>query len=346
MSALRANAKAIYKRTWLESWLIGVFSGVLIAAILVLNYFSPTTWILTVPFVILPIFFAAITSHLRLKYNEQLTFGKSLREFGLFYRFPFNSSFSYIGSFFKSLAVFFAFLLLGSSLGFTITIIFKPGLNNSLNALQTIIDEGKGITYDLVYDLLTMNDYALFTYLCVIILPSFFFFSLVLIYFITRNATGVYLRNNIKTNNPQFIKLVQNYVYARYRMKMFKKYMSLNWPIIVLYALGYIGGTVFMMTMSISLFNILAAALAGGVLAISFFLPFYFCNMEAIYLDSAAFYSEGLEFITNRIMRSMDMNAQNVEEQRRRFEELLKKQQEEKEQEEEDKKKDPPMGSN
>lgn len=344
MSNLRSNAIAIYKRTWLESWLIGLFTGVLIASILALNYFFPTLWILTVPLIILPIFFAGITSHLRLRINEPLTFSKSLKEFTLFYRFPFNSSFSYIGSFFKSLIILFAFILLGSSLGFSIAYILKPGLNNSLAELETIMNDGRNITFELIHDLLVMNDYALFTYLCIIILPAFFFFTLVLLYFLTRNATGVYLRNNIKTNNPQFIRLVQNYVYAKYRMKMFKKYMALNWPLLVLYLLGFVSGTAFMMNMSISLFNILASALAGGILAVSFFLPFYFCNMEAIYSDSAAYYADGLEYVSKRIMATMDMNAQNVEEQRKHFEELLRKQKEE--QEEEDNKKDPPSESN
>lgn len=346
MSELRKNAIGIYKKTWLESWLIGIFSATLIALVLSLNYFVPSLWIITMPFIVLPIFFASLVSHLRLRHNEQLTFGKSLKEFTLFYRFPFNSSFSYLGSFLKSMVVFFGFLFLMSSSGFYVVSIFRPGLNNSLEAVQEVINEGKTITYELIDELLSMNGYALFVYLCVIIIPSFFFFCIALIYFITRNATGVYLRSNIKSNNPQFIKLVQNYVYSRYRMKMFKKYISLNWPLIVYFAIGFISTTVVMLTFSKSVLNIISLSLAIGIAATTFYLPFYYCNMEAIYLDSAPFYAQGLEYVTKRILNAMDRNNQNIEEQRRRYEEMLKKEQENQEQQEDvNNEKDPPTGS-
>lgn len=342
MNALRKNALAIYKRSILESWLIGLFSGILIAAILAINIFVPSLSIILVPFVVLPILFSAILSHIRLRYNEPLAFSKTLKQFILFFRFPFNSSFSYIGSFFKSLVVFLGFTFLGSSLGLYLTTIFRPGISDSLSALQDILNKGNGITMEEVQDLLAMNDYALFFYLSIIILPATFFFSLVLIYFVTRNATGVYLRTNIKSNNPQFIKLVQNYVYARYRMKMFKKYMYLNWPLLVLYALGYIDTCIFMLFNSKSVLDISAYAIAGGTLAMSLYLPFYYCNMEAIYSDSALIYSEGLEYITSRILRNMEMNNKNMEEEKRKFEDIVKNNDIENDN---DNEKDPPMGS-
>ena len=347
MSELRKNALTIYKKTWLESWLIGLFTGLFIAGILAINYFFPAFWILTIPFIVLPAFFAAIVAHVRLRYNESLTFSKSLKQFTLFYRFPFNSSFSYIGSFFKSLVVLFGFLLLGSSFGFYVVSIFKPGLNGALESLQQAINDGKTFSYDLIQELLSMNDYALFTYLCVIVLPAFMLFAIALVYFITRNATGVYIRTNIKSDNPQFIKLVQNYVYARYRMKMFKKYMALNWPLIALFAIGYITTAILMCFWSKSILDIASFSFAGGIALTSLYLPFYFCNMEAIYLDSASFYSEGLEYVTKRILAAMEMNNQNIDAQKQRFEEMLRKKQEEENEEKEDidNEKDPPMGS-
>ena len=74
MSELRKSASSIYRKTRLESWLIAIFSGTLISILLALNYFIPSIWLLTVPFLVLPVFFSAIVSHLRLRHNEQLTF--------------------------------------------------------------------------------------------------------------------------------------------------------------------------------------------------------------------------------------------------------------------------------
>ena len=234
--------------------------------------------------------------------------------------------------------MFFAFLLLSSSSGIYFTQLFKPGITESLDALQQALNEGN-ITLETVDSLLSMNDYALFVYLCIILLPAFYFFCIALLYFLLRNATGVYLRNNIKSDNPQFIKLVHNYVYSKYRMRMFKKFMSLNWPFILFFSTGFTASLIVMLFFTKSVLAIASIALAGGMLTLTFFLPFYLCNMEVIYLDSASYFSDGLEYVTVRILNAMDMSNRMNEEQRKRYEDMLNKQKENNNQENNQKKK-------
>lgn len=344
MSQLRKDAFELYKKTWLESWLIGILSGLLIAGLFALNMLVSSVWLFITPLLVLPIFFAAIMSHLGLRHKRQLTLGITLKEMALFYRPPFNSSFSYIGSFFKSFAIFVGFLFIGVSLGYYFTYLINPGIVDSFAELDKIMKGATTVTDETINYLLSINNYAIFTYLFIALLPASFFQALVLFYFITRNATGVYFRNSVRSDNPQLIKMVQNHVYMRFRMKMFKKYMSLNWPLILLFVLGYGVVLAFTVMYSKNIMFIVGSSLTGGMALMSLYLPFYLNNMEAIYLHSGEEYTTALDFVTKAVMSRMEYNLKVQEEQKKKFEETFAKK-DGRIIDEEDKEKDPPSES-
>ena len=347
MKELRAKALEIYKMTVLESWVTGLLTGLLITGIICLGFLVPGINAILVPFVCLPILFAAHYSHLGVHLNQRLTFGNTVRQFFAYFRPPFNSSFGVIIAILKSLLVFVVTETFLSFFGVQITYLINPGITNSIEAVQTYLFESEEMmAYEDLINLFALNNNALLIYMCVVALPAFILAVGFFIYNICRNSIGIYLRFNIDNPNTQYIKMVMNHAHRMFRKKMFTSWMGLNWPIILLYFLGSIGATIAMAFFTVNPLTIMTASIAGGTLLISFFLPFYLPNMEAMYDTFAPIYHASSLAVNDMIKKTAEENARRAQEEKEFFEKMIRDMENAQEEESKDKEKDPTDGSN
>ena len=331
MKELRNKAWDIYKTTALESWVVGLLTGLLITGLLCLDFIVPGINILMVPFVCLPILFAAHYSHLGVHLKQKLTFSGTLRQtFGYFGR-PFNSSFGVMSSILKSIIVFLATELFFSLFGLQITYVINPGINDSIESMQNYLLEASTMTYEDILNLFTMNNNALLLYIAIVMLPAYILAVGFFIYNISRNSLGIYLRINMANNDPNYIKMVSRQANRFYRWKIVKSWFSLNWPMIVLFFLGSIGASIASILLTQNPFITISASVAGGVLLLAFFMPFYLCNMEAIYDTFAPAYQVAAQQVNDLIKRTAEENARRAQEEKEFFDKMLKEMEENRE---------------
>ncbi len=349
MKELRAKAWSFYKITALESWVVGLLTGLLITGLLCLDFVIPGINILIVPFISLPILFAAYYSHLGVHLNQRLTFGNTMRFIFTYYRTPFNSSFGVISSILKGLLVFLGTELLFSFFGVQLTYLINPGIEASIDSFQNYLLESSFlVSYDDLMNLLTLNNNALLIYVCIVTLPAFILGVGFFIYSISRNSIGIYLRLNMAENDARYIKMVMATTNRVLPRKMFKSWMALNWPMIVLYLLGATGGAIGMVFLTKNPLTIMSGAIAGGVLLLALFMPFYLPNMEAIYDTFSNAYRAGANKVNEMLRQTAIENAKRAQEEKEYFEKMLHDMEEhvkELEKENEEKEKDPSNGS-
>lgn len=341
MSTIRQSASDIYRKTTLESWIIGLLSGFLVSGLIGLGFLSFLLTLVAVPLICLPIIFAAHLSHYGARFGRELTFTGMMKQFALYFRRPFSSSFSFFPSFLKALITFFIAQTIFAVIGFYIVSYINPNLMDSMNQFLEVYNNSVDMTLDTLDELLLANDGALLLFVAVSEIPAFTVAFMVFAYFASRSSVGVFIRLNTPSNNTQFIRVVQADATRRNRRAMMKDYWSLNWPLFVLMLLGAAGGGIGFSFINSQPEICLAAALTGGSLLASFFLPFYLNNMEAIYEKYREEFNLSVKNISRMIMTSIESNIQdNIDEM-----EKLKKQLEEEnliqDDPEQDKEKDP-----
>lgn len=328
MKKLRSKAWNIYKTTALESWVVGLLSGLLITGLLCLDFVVSGLSVIIVPFICLPILFAAHYSHLGVHLKQKLTFGGTLRQTFGYYKRPFNSSFGVLSSILKSIIVFLVTEVFLSLFGLQITYLINPGINDSIESMQNYFIEATSVTYEDMLNLFRMNNNALLLYVSIVMLPAFILSVGFFVYNTTRNSLGIYLRINMSNNDPNYIKMVNSRTNRFYHWKIFKSWMSLNWPMIILYFLGSIGASVAALIITQNPFIVISAAVAGGILLISFFMPFYLCNMEAIYDTFAPAYQVAAQQVNDMIKKTAEENAKRAQEEKEYFDRMLKEMEE------------------
>ena len=325
MSIIRQSSFNLYKKTVVESWSIGLLTGLLIAGFIALGFLYLPIVFFAIPLLCLPALFAAHLSHFGLRFAPDITFSKAARQFLAYYRSPFNSSFGFFSSLLKSFLVFLAAQFIFAGIGYYIAQAINPGVIDSMNRFMDLSANATEISAEALNEVLYANNNALLLYIGIAEIPSFVVAFMFFTYFISRNSIGIFLRVNIPSNNPQFIKYVQSYTNRQHRGRMLKDYWSLNWPLYLLMIIGAAGGAIGFSFLTNSPEYSLVAALSGAVLLSSFFLPFYLNNMEAIYDKYREAYNSNVQVVTQMIMTSIETNIQeNIDEM-----EKLKKQFEE-----------------
>ena len=323
MSPIRKRAREIYRKTMLESWLIGLLTGLLITGLLALNILAPGTFLIIIPLLCLPLMFAAHVVHIHAKTNT-ITFMDTLRGFTSYFVRPFNSTFSFFMSLLKSVGVFFALEITLSFIGQPVTFLINHGINDSLEQVNALMSS-EAITWNDLLNVIYANNYALLIYLCIVLIPAFVFAFIAFIYFASRSSQSLYLRLRYRDGNPQFIKYVHSYFIATNRGRTIKDYLSLNWPLYVLLLLGAIGGTVGMSFLNKDPLKLIAAAFTGAALFATFFLPFYLCNHEAIGECYMKDYEDSINHVNEMITKSMEMQMARTKEEQERLQEALTK---------------------
>ena len=276
---VRQNALSKYKAHKFNSWIISLICGLFIAALSLLGLISEALVIILIPFVVLPFLFACVLSHASLAEKDELTAGNLFGFYRLFYKPPFFASFSAIRSFFKSLL---AEIVLGMAATGIIYAIYSQSetLVVSLNQMIELVSN-MSITSEQYQALLDANGGELGHFMDLTNAVNFLIFAFSFIYFILKEEITIYIRVVTK-NIPLAHQIARNSIKDNSK-KFHAAFFALNWPLFVIILAGMIGGCV----LSIMVFNNYAicgaVGLAMGIGLSSFFLPFYFANMEAIF---------------------------------------------------------------
>ena len=321
-SSLKQLARDHYRNAPVSSWILGLTTGILIAAILAIDLLVPTLCIFTFPLIILPIIFAGSLQHVVLNTQGQITMSSSLRAFGLYYRPDFFGCFSYFISLLKSILSFLIIELAISSVTSYIFMYLVPGFSDTVNHFMEILESGS-LEIESLNELLEMNGGILFIYSLIVILPSFAFAVIFFIYNISRNSLNIYYRLHTRAANGRLVRYIYKDVVRRNRMRMFKDYLSLNWPLYLILLFGMGGGAAGGFFWTQDLITIITCMLVGGAFLSSFFLPFYFGNQEALY-DA---YVEEFKISTNNVsqffLRNLQANIEMTQEEKERLEKSL-----------------------
>lgn len=290
MTDLRKKAFDKYKDHKLTSWIIclmfGVFSAAIIFLCTLIDGLSGLS-LLLIPLIILPCLFATSVVHLDLSHgDENVTFKKFLNYFLNYYRGPFRSSFRFFYTLLFTLLISIAAEVLFSFVSYGICVaIDKEGINNAISTIKDLVLSGGALNEELTLkDLLTTNYSIFMLFLNVSSLSTLFISMFYFICSISKNSLSIYakLLNKNTKMNPL---IINSFAFSVVKKnKQFKKdYYSLNWPLYLFLFLGFVGG-VLMFCFKSDNTELLALSSTGlAILLMSFYLPFYFPNMEVLF---------------------------------------------------------------
>ena len=341
-SKLIKHAFDTYKIAPLSSWILGATTGIIIVALLAIDLAVPFVSVVVYPLLILPIVFSAMLQHTIFKTKGQLTFSSSFKSFGLYFTLPFRGSYRFLNSLLKSILVFIISEFILSMITSTILQNTSVSFVESINHVYDLLSS-QTATVDDINSALMANGQILFRYACIVLIPPYFLAILFLIYNNSRNSLMVYYQITHPNVNPRFIRYIYVDTLRSYRFTMLADYLALNWPLYLLLALGFGGGSVLGYFWQRDILTMVATGLVmGGALSI-FFMPFYFCNQEALYDAYADRFELSSKRVTEFMLASIQQNIEmSVEEKKRLEESLLNKNSQEKEPEDNKKDSDEP----
>ena len=321
-SKLKQQASEYYRHSPVSCWILGLTSGVLVAAIIALDLLVPCISFLTIPFLVVPILFSAQVQHVMLKTEATITVTSSLRTFGLYYKRDFFGTFSIIFNFFKSLVVFLVLETTISMAASTIFVILNPQFEASINSLYQLLYSYE-FTYEDIINQLNANYYLILKFLSICIIPSVFIALIFFIYNLSRYSLMVYYKMHLRRTDSRFAKLVYQFAMRGRRIEMLRNYLSLQWPLYLLLVIGFAGGSVFGYFFYYDILKMIGFGLVGGALLGAFFLPFYFSNMQALYDMYAGLYDAVTKEVTTSLIGRLQSDIDLSEQEKERLEETL-----------------------
>lgn len=308
---LREKALERYHSHALNSWILSLICALFIAALLLLGIVFQMILIILIPLVIMPFFFACVISHLRLKEKDELSGKRLFRYFNLFYRPPFNSSFSIIVSFLKSLLVevVISIIVTGIMYAFYVQ---SASFNQTINDLLTALSN-RELTNELLTQLLEANNNELsnFIYLSDGFRLIAFFISFS--YFVTKEEITIYIR--LKLSSVPIAGKIAKAAVKTADKKYNKNFFVLNWPLFVIMLLGSIGGLLLSMFAFHNYLICGTLAISIGTACSALYLPFYFSNMEILSeqlsVDIASFSEDYIKNVFEKYGVDVEINTIN-----------------------------------
>ncbi len=305
-----AYSKKYYKAHPLNSWVLGITCAIFFAALYGFDLALPGLNYIVIPLLGIPFLFASILTHFQLKMNNEVRTRNFFRFFAVYFTRPFRSSFRVLISFFKSIVVdaFFTIVL------FIIIYLFFTNNygdtfnNNFVGFFETITDASLTTTAynDAVQGYLSANNNMLYVFFNLIFIPSSFISCLAFLYFISLESFSIFVRLNAPQNPPVFIRVALKEAIKKQGKSFYGTYLGLNWPLFLLFIIGFVGGLTISLQFNGDATFASSIAMMAGLGLTSFFVPFYFNNMEAIY----SFIDKDVRTISKNLTKQMILDIQ------------------------------------
>lgn len=322
--SLRAASSGRFKKNISSYIAVGVFSGLFLILAATLSFVDTSLFILALPLIVLPFIFASHVACYYLEVNQPITMSAIARYFFGFFSPQFRSSFRGIKAFLTSLAVYFGAMIFIYVVFYAIyKNIYGATFTDRFSNLVSLYTSNEA-TYEDLLNEMNKNDGFLLTFFIYVSTMPLPFALMWFIYSTSFSSLSIYYRLNIKAGSAALVRLAINETYARCRNKMRKDWFLLNWPLLVLSLVGsVVGGLIaYFFIKDILFFNALVSL--GSVTLLIFFLPFYFANMEAIYLRYEHYFKEGNKAAVEAVLARIQNSIELSEEERKHLEESFK----------------------
>lgn len=321
-SSLKESAIKYYKHAPVDAWVIGLTSGIVIAALVALDLLIPALSFLVFPLVILPIIFSASLQFINIKSNQQVTAASALKGFGLYFRSDFFGSFSYFLALIKSIFTFIATEIILSSIISFAFMSFVPSFSETTLSVYEML-QSENLEIESLNAIFEMNGGILFTYFCAVFFPSMAISLVYFIYNLSRSSIMIYYRLHVRGGHPRLIRYTYNDARRRNMGRMIRDYLSLNWPLYLLVILGFAGGAIGGYFWQKDIMTMFACSLIGAALLLAFFLPFYFGNQQAFYDYYVDEFKQSTENVSQMLLKNIESNIAMSEEEKEKLEEAL-----------------------
>ena len=256
-------------------------AAVISAGILMLNIFWSELFILLIPFLVLPIMFAFQRTIVYLRDNETLSFMVVLSSFVSYFTERNRSNYCVLSELWKLIVTYFGTMFISIIIGsmafyYTNFLGFGDMLNELLSLPYVTIE-----SMDLI---LTTYESAYNAFFIMYFVPAGFITCLYGLYLFSINSISFFIRISGVRYTGSLIKRI----YRRFKYNNFsilnRKFFALNWPLFILFILGFGVGGYLGFLYNASANAIFTFGLVGAIL-LSFGLygSFYFANKEAIY---------------------------------------------------------------
>ena len=270
------------RKNGLISVFLFFFVMLISSSLLLISYLAIDITYIIIPFVIIPSFFACNLASFLMRDQQVLTFLGFLNCFGIYFTGKFNSTYSVIKSFFKSLVISVVF---GIIYVVVINLILRNiDFMNYQASMDDILNHLGPTSENLDYVLTTYKDFINHIMIISTIPVSFVLCSL-FIFFASRSSISFYTRVNSDNQIGSINLMVHKNVMSTYKKEFNLAYFSLNWPLLLIFLLSFaVGGLIGYMIMT-SYSCVASFALTIGVfVTLGLYGPFLTANNEAIYL--------------------------------------------------------------
>lgn len=290
-----------YKKHPLTSWILAIFCGLVLSGLVILCMLDTLLLIVVVPFILLPFLFACYMLHLGLGYDSTLTLTNFFKFFGMFFKRPFNGSFN----FFRSLLKYLIASLICEALFGLVAYIVCVSINEAMfyqmfNTFMELVLSSEGIV-DL--QLALGDSYTMYLiFMNVSTIPASIVAFIYFVYNIVFYSGTIYLRASLRKLNGRFIDMVFKYTHKEIAKTYKKDFIALEWPLFVLLVVGAIVGSLIPLLFTSDTMIITLSGVAGGLLLMTFYLPFHFSNMETLYSKYEDSFKYGITSLTEKLM--------------------------------------------
>lgn len=319
---LKNKSKTIHNSYRTESWMIGITMGVVIILFVLISYFQPLIAIILAPLILLPSIFACVLTHLSFSYGNPLTLNTFIHYFKLYFKQPNSGSFDYINILLKTIGLYIVFSIAFTIIGFiTCSFIDQDGIKRAFEIYYNfMMSSGQNDLY------VELGEYGniFFVFSSIISIPPILLANVYFFFKLIRNFLNIYLRLSFPKAQSVFLKNVYNLTNSKFKKEIQKDILYLNWPYLLLFILGNIGGIIggFFITKDLLMISYIGS-LFSVVLSI-LYCPFLFSNMEVIFSKYENKYAQSSNEITNRYLKDLQTHIELNEEEQQKLKEILK----------------------
>lgn len=310
---------------WILSFMFGLFLTVVVMLFIILDNFGYLS-ILLFPLLILPFLFAVVLILSNIDNHPYINFSLFFKHFTLYFDRRYRSSFRFINSLMYTLLIMLAGEILFSFVGFlVISIIDYPVFIETITKIQTAIYDGSLSSFSSLEEFIA-DPYAfnlLQIFACVSSLPPFLISVLSLVFLLGKNSFIIYLKKDIKRFDPYHLSILFKQT-LKNNKSFYKDFFYLNWPLFVLLLLGFVIGSVVGSFFTLDVLRLTIISSSSGLILMSFFLPFFFSNNEAIYLKHRKDFESANVILARQIVNQMQKNIKLNEQEKELLEKRLK----------------------
>lgn len=284
-----------------------VFSLLLVPAF---GYFI--TYLIVVPFVLVPIIFSIQVMHFGLRQDANPNGTLFFRFFRIYFSPNFMGSYRIIISTLFALLVEMISASIFGLIAYSVASL-NPGMNDTIKLLIEYIESGD---MEAVNNML-LNDANLKVLAYIAYIPSFGIAFSMFFLSTSYNSLSIYFKIKNPMINPMYANRIYTVGKNAIRRKIMKEYWGLNWPIFVLFFIGFASGV------CIAYFNDLnyvygqVIGIIAGVVAMIFYHPIFLNNLESIYLNHEEHFSQAPQMFAMKMQNVISSQLDDLQKQMR-----------------------------